>query len=1155
MLPAKWLKSFLDSRGLQSPDGRMLFAYRLTNNDYQTLCDSLRFISSLYDLSSIAKVSGFSAAFVLFASEWWRREYQGGDWTWTPIIEAFDGCPDSLPPNERSECVRKGLQYWGHQPQDEGMRFFGSIVVQGGLPVNLLVQQNGVIFELLKKTIYLAGEYRWTEKLIFQHIFSQNNKLPKTLRIDAICELLTQMVTTALAFRLEFKRTNFTDPIKFFETEPDWRMRFPLSLCNSKAEELIRALLKEATKIDPIKNALINVQRLLKKQQDDSFEIYSQVYLPKNTDSKLVASFFQLPHEELPRYFSIDLLTTDKTLLTHGRQLLGATTSTVAFTDSFRQCHGLSALCEHRAQLRSEYSDINGVDIPLPGGGEIELNALWVFVKRQDIFTLVACGSVRLPDEEAFVSLPNDQWLLENTTDSTVERINDIHVNGTIRSLYRIQGEICASFSSEKFRILTSQPVEDIGSYVWFGSRLIFDSTPKALFLGIPKLYKYNSDGEHERIPDSKLVWRKVGSLNPIKDLSSLKGHVEVRFIEGDDVLARYRLVILPKDAKISFVSGDNESQGEIVFENWEIDNYSIDEEGVSYTFSKHGKMVRLKLNATSKPPEAVNLKLHCLGDSQNLSIKLPFPSTGGRFFDADGKELEQDACLTADELPGLRLRVFDRNPDKPCKYETRLILRDPLNPRGIPGMDSRYPLRLGKSGEIELRLIDFFKEIEILLGFSRHLDAYVEISLFVSGQSVKRVRVRRYDADIIEDDNQLILTAKGGRKILKTELAGVGLCALPLRSLDSHAILLEQSESQGVATGAWSISQLDEALSPWFLYPTSDSNIKFRPMIFGYTYKEDEESLEDIEDVNITTLSEAIALEENDLRIKVINLLLDQMASDFNHASWSTIEALWKNLSHLPLSSLDTWRVLSGNMKAFTAMLFKLGMTGVELRSLVMRFQTELGMVVELATLPMWRSAVTKYKKSLDMQYSNTPQVIPILLKARIDAITEAAPSISILMDVMRYEQLNICTDQILKILSSVKHDQYHFSKELYHGGDALIQKILLRVHFEDTNWPNSNLFKEGLKELYLISNNRIQKLIEKYLRNLFWSGSDVVSEAANVPVLCALWVVISADQKWWTEERRLELQRIRVFDSVWFEQAFSHGLAFGIANQFYGK
>lgn len=1167
MLPASWLKAFLRSQELEQPDGRMLFAYRLSDEHYATLRESLAEMVEYGGLKEVSRVSGFAAAFVLFASEWWRREYQGGEWRWSAIIEAFNANPEEFSTQERSACVSRGLAYWGHRPQAEGMRFFGSIVAQAGLPLNLLARQSGAIASLLSRTLTLAGRYRWNEDLILLHIARHEGDLPQSIRLPEIFQLLTHMVSTALDFRQEFKRSGLQDPVAFLKQEPGWRRRFPLPMDDEHAEALLQGLVKQASLIETTRNGIMAVQRLLQADTSGEYHLYSRVVMPLSAESDIVAAFFRLAGaDDLPRYFSVDLLTVDRSLLADGRQLLGATKSTVAFSERTRTVQGRDALAEHRIQLRSDQAELACHEIPLPGGAELEVDAPWIFSKRDDDLVLVGAGSARLPDQEVLVSLPTDGWSLEGNGDVAIEEIGVVRVDGSQRSLVRVRGEVLILGPGEQFKVRTGQAVDEAGSYVWLGKRLPFDSVPRALFLGTPRLYRYSAEGDPERIPDSRIVWRRIGNLDPVSDFAALRGAVEARLMDGEEVVVRYRMVIANPDAKVRFVSGGDESEGGVVLEDWGSIEVSPDAEDLTSSILAQGRQLNVKMRAHGKPPEIVTLRLRWVGHDQDLALLLPFPCSGGRFFDAEGVELQSGSCLTVDELPGLRLRVFDRNPDKPQKYEVRLLLQDPANPKGLTGSNLRHPIRLTKSGEGDLRLVDLHRDIEVLLGFSRHLDAVVEVSLFVGGRVDKFVKIRRYDAEVVPEERQLVLQARGGRKISNAEWANVRLAAVPLAHLDAPGELLEQTLSEGVATGAWEISQLDEARAPWFLYPSCDSVIRFRPTL--WMPKADEGSDDSDADVpqvatpdqaefalEVRSLAEAICLERTDLRLKAIRQVMERMSGNPKDPSWLFLRSLWNNFSHLPLSSLDVWRVLSGNMPTFTSALFQLGLQTDQLRTFIVRFQRELGAVLELATLPMWRAAVAGGKVAWASQFGEEVgiQVIPILLKSQLDVIAEAAPSVAIVMDVMRFEATGEATEQILKILSSVKQNPYRFSEELYKGADCLLQQVLLRAHGDEAQWPSSRLFTTGIQELHRVSSKPIQGMILDHLKRLFWPNhEDFKAETANLPVLCALWVVTGGPHQWWTGQRRLELQQVRAFDPVWFEQAFSHGVAFAIANQF---
>ena len=85
-----WVADFLRKSRIASPDGRSLYAYRMSADEYQKLRQKLIGIVHCYQMGSLVKNKFFRGAFVLYAAEWWRREYQGGAWRWDDILRSLE---------------------------------------------------------------------------------------------------------------------------------------------------------------------------------------------------------------------------------------------------------------------------------------------------------------------------------------------------------------------------------------------------------------------------------------------------------------------------------------------------------------------------------------------------------------------------------------------------------------------------------------------------------------------------------------------------------------------------------------------------------------------------------------------------------------------------------------------------------------------------------------------------------------------------------------------------------------------------------------------------------------------------------------------------------------------------------------------------------
>ena len=80
-----WLSNFVNLRGLRQPDGRPLYEYHATNAEYNQLTQLLCAVGQ--SQSNICN-RDFAACFVLFCSEWYRRDYERQcGWTWDPIYK------------------------------------------------------------------------------------------------------------------------------------------------------------------------------------------------------------------------------------------------------------------------------------------------------------------------------------------------------------------------------------------------------------------------------------------------------------------------------------------------------------------------------------------------------------------------------------------------------------------------------------------------------------------------------------------------------------------------------------------------------------------------------------------------------------------------------------------------------------------------------------------------------------------------------------------------------------------------------------------------------------------------------------------------------------------------------------------------------------
>lgn len=1148
MTPHKWIRELLNSRGLECPDGRMLYGYRLSNVEYTSLREMLAFSTDFGELDKVAnQIRGFSALFVLYAAEWWRREYQGGAWRWTSIIGAFGGNATELDAAARTKCVISGFAFWRHRPDGEGKKFFGAIVAHGGLPLNLIGQGGGRLASIMDYTLRLAARYHWDSLQIVNAIEERAEELPAaSLRCPEIYQLIASMVVAVLELKQEFRLAGIADPVAILNTqEPDWRLRFPLSLEDAAAQALLSGLVKEAAQQLMLTSSVtFSVERMLRKTADGKYELASALACPHTLAADTLAELFGL--KELPRYFSIDVQVDERKPFCEGRQILGADTSTVSLAGGKCVWHGVDACSEHLLYLRGQSGDLRENPLPIPGGAELSQDEPWIFVLRDGRLRWVAAGSARVPEEEAVVALP-DGWAIEPVeADSIADFIGHCHLSDQQIALYSVRGEMTLRRCEQHYRIRTKQATSASDTYVWEGRRIPYPSSPQPVFIGVPKLFRYPPEGERSRVPTAELHWFAAGTSNRFEDATNAHGPLDVYLVRDGERLARFRFVVLDSSARTDFLSGTSASEGHIHLEGWGCSDVSIAAQlGLHCKVEQAGRGVKLFLQSGDVPPESVSVAMRWQRCAQELRIKLPFPSAGGRFFDAKEKPLREGDEIALRHLTGARLRIFDRNPLAPKRYDVSLTLGQ--GKRGMRTADLKIerPISLLPNGSAEVRLIDLQKDIEKLMSFSDELDATVNVTVLVGSRQTTAVQVSRYEAVFERDSLVVSFSPKAIERLDMPSLEQVIVKAAPLTSLGGTCIQLEQEYSEGVPAACWQAAGLNATYAPWLIFPDDASSVFFRPTIWGRPVVSPE-----IGANSGCSLAQAMSIGEAEVRMEAIAGVLGAMAADFNHPSWQVMEYLLETFHHLPLSSLDVFRLIGAQPTAAVSLLLRSQFSEDRLFEFARRLRDELGLVWELASIDIWRNAASKLYQYwvATLGEDDAKASFPIILKARLDRMTGEHPPLQLMLDVLLLELTSHPSNALVEVQRVSQGDRLAFTQQLWRGHDSLAQNLLFRGHADDADWPERAFFQEAIAGFIEVAAKPLQKKLEPISKEVFWlsTPNDFKVSVANIPVLCALWAVTGTSQEWWEKpEHRLALRKIKAFDPIWFEQAFGKAVA----------
>lgn len=500
----------------------------------------------------------------------------------------------------------------------------------------------------------------------------------------------------------------------------------------------------------------------------------------------------------------------------------------------------------------------------------------------------------------------------------------------------------------------------------------------------------------------------------------------------------------------------------------------------------------------------------------------------------------------------GVRILVFDQNPNQPKKYEVELELRgDPVLGRSDSSL-SRRMVPIVK-GFAEVRLLDLYGEIEALLSLSSELDARVELRLMVGGKRNFSMSVSRYDVALRPKVMAVALEDEDLRRVQLEQVQGCEVLASPILRPAEAPRVLSQSMSEGAPSGVWSIEGLRPEFAPWLVYPAPGSALEFRPLCIGGGFAS-EDGAATADPLPACALAMAIRLPDAAARLAAIDAVLVAMGDDFDHDSWSMLDGLWSAFGRLPLCSIDTFKVLATRPEVVVAMLFRSELPAAQLGGHVRELKRQLGMTLELVGITVWRRAIEKFSHAWTKRLGDdlAKLSVPILLKDRLKAVVDELPALQLNMEWLQFECLNEYPPAVLQLQKDIAANRGVHITRLWQGEDSLLQRLLLRVHADDVAWPEARFFKDkairafGDAVLRIPSLNKQLKLLESF----FWlENGDFKLSVANVPVLCALWCALDLSLDWWRDAgSRLAMQRLRAFDPQWFEEAYRHAFAASI-------
>lgn len=1146
----EWFKAFLRARGMEKTNGQMLFRYRATLTEYQELKKILEIsLTGLNGHPFRHESTAESALFVLYAAEWWRREYGGGAWRWTSIFESLTNGFYKVDPMDRSVIVELGLLAWGHRPSEDGKKYLGAIVAQGGLPLKLISRGDGVVSRLLLSATRKAQILGWGEEQLMGFFESHKEDLVQHVQTTEIYRLLSEMVMAVLSLRSEYRLSGIENPVAVLEQmEPKWRERFPISVDDQSIDPLLVGLVREVSRQVKLEMAYpVAVTRTLAKVADsDSYTLSMSVSMPNSISVDALASVLQIPPSKVPHSFVIELAGNQRVQIGQGRQLLGEQSSTVLLSGRPRRFLGSIACQEVLVALRSVGADVVA-PTSVPNGEVLDESAPWVFELVDETLTLMGVGTCKIASPSAYVLVP-EHFKLEAEDGAPLQSFARVEDLPEPRLLYKFDGCLSIHSNDDQYTVKTGVLKGSEEQIVWKGNRLWCHSSPFPVYQGIPRLYRLDEEGQPLPVKEGDIQWvQSVRKGEPLLNLKAHRGPADAWLLVDGKRQRRFRMVLVAPDAHIVFNSGNTECEGGFEFHGWGVTELHVTSL-LSPVMLDHGTVRTLSLVAKEKPPAIVEINAEWSPGQPLLNIALPFPSTGGRFALSNGDVLPNSTSLTLKRVHDVHVQVFDQNPNAPKRYRLELQLSGENHGNRMRRAEIAVPL--DDKGIGDLRFFEIESSLNSLFCQSDHLDACLEVNLIAGSSVIRSLKINRYDLELERDQDSLAIANSQLANLSVDQLKGVTLHAIPLLELGIEPYALEQICTCDQPVGRWSMTGLPTGHSPWLVYPSPDSTLLARPTLWSTSTFDQLGVLKSGKD-GACQLGFAMSASSPKDRTRDLEKVVEVMSEDMDHESWKLVFHHYKHLRHLPLSTLDYWKVIGRNQDACLTAIVKFPS---DVHELMARMRDELGVLWELTS----GASLMKTYESLSASMLNqlggsiSKEIVEKIVGDIFDKIGTNSESLAILIDQIIFAKTGRRTARFEQMLSRISSTSDDLLQQLWQGQNSHLQRYLLREHTDKKVWPYFKLWEKLLEAIGSLSEPIYVDLIKGLNQKLLWvpqapKGSPSIHskfDVANAPLLIGF-LIESSDAKSWfqTGDHMPAIRQIKAFDPIWFQLGLELG------------
>jgi|GEM_PF-3521300 len=1100
-----WIENvFLPNRQLQTVTACPLYAYYCTDIEFAALQIELQRCANG---PAIGKRT-VGALFCLFATEWWRRNYQGGRWRWESLLTEANL---HFGLQERYELVELGLRFW-QRPllQLSGKRgFLVTLACEGGLPLQLLHQDNTHLYRYFKELL--------RRKQLFQTIACKQlaselrDYLPHSLHQDMVFELSGQLIDAILELQKTLINEDIENPLETLDAiKPEWRKHIPLNLDDELAKHFLNGLVIDAIRHRQHAVSQLTLKRYLKKQADH-WVVCAEINIPPSIS---VQDLYELARQPLPNRFELSLLLPDKTQisLAHVSQR-DTETYLLESRKRIQFMFGMQSIGQFFLLFQKSLNVLTQVNLK---GGEVLNQLPWIFIDKQgteERLEFVGSGSANLCYEIAWVAHPENN-LVEFTdcVEEPIENLKEIN-----RNLYRLEGQgYFMTEASDLCVINTAQPQDTANQYVLSGKTLDYKFLCESIYIDLPSLSVYSDQTRLRIIPTNQLSWKNSHAQDWQPLSQHCLGQGQLAWLEKNELKFLTKIAILPANFTVNIQQGCLHNEGTLVLEG--ISNVQLgwdraidQQQGIERIQEQQGASIYIHCVATQQPPVSLNFSFRWQRNQQ-LYLSLPFPIKKGYLIDGEDKILQPRSLISIEKLSGIRAIIINPkgryqltaklNTTSAIPRELAKILCFQIN---VPNLQADY---------CEFSLFALKANFASLLSAVDDLDAHVDVRIEGMQGMTACIHICHYDLSLqIQNDTVSLL----GGLVNVENLQQLSCYIQPLWKPEQEPQALVFTEN------AWNVETNNLETGPWLITLHDGQWLRGRPELFPVTSNT-------VYSTELSQLQHIIYLSNSQQREQELSELCAELATNPNHLDWELILSYFKNFSEFPASSIDVFKAVAKNHEMAVLLLLKtsdaIQFTGT------WNLLKQLPFSWLLIPLDTWSKVVFNFIQELKTALATMPKdmqqsCIDGTLHSFLENLKNHHSADEIIKEWIHREQNGFLQreDRYLSLVTTPQGNQVYQSQL-----EQACQDLLRNHASDDDEWPNARFLRQW--KVQYLANLPAQTGAIFLQANL--PHREAIQDAPIITALsCAFALPIDATTLY-------EIRHLRLFDSDWFDEAY---------------